>query len=46
MNCALVGMGSMGQNHYKTILANEDVNFVGVVEPNDKLVEDIKITKT
>ena len=43
MNCALVGMGSMGQNHYKTILANEDVNFVGVVEPNDKLVEDIKI---
>ena len=43
MNCALVGMGSMGKNHYKTILANEEINFVGVVEPNIKLVENIKV---
>lgn len=44
MNCALVGLGSMGRNHYKTILKNEKLNFVGVVEPNSELAKDIEIT--
>tara|TARA_R100001594_G_scaffold99833_1_gene134402 strand:- start:1509 stop:2405 length:897 start_codon:yes stop_codon:yes gene_type:complete len=43
MNCALVGLGSMGQNHYKTILANKQLNFVGVVEPNIEIVKNIEI---
>jgi len=43
MNCALIGMGSMGRNHYNTILKNESLNFVGVVEPNNDLSQDIKI---
>jgi UDP-N-acetylglucosamine 3-dehydrogenase len=43
MNCALIGMGSMGQNHYKTIMSNKNINLVGVVEPNSDLVKDINI---
>jgi len=43
MNCALVVLGSMGQNHYKTILANDSINFVGVVEPNTEMVNNINV---
>ena len=43
MNCALIGMGSMGRNHYKTLLANENVNLVAVVEPNGDLIENVNV---
>ena len=43
MRCALVGLGSMGRNHYKTILANENINLVAVVEPNNDLIENINV---
>jgi UDP-N-acetylglucosamine 3-dehydrogenase len=45
MNCALVGLGSMGRNHYKTIKNNQDINFVAVVEPNDELIADIDVRR-
>jgi len=45
MNCALVGLGSMGRNHYRTIKNNQDINFVAVVEPNDELVTDIDVKR-
>lgn len=45
MNCALIGLGSMGRNHYKTIKNNQDINFVAVVEPNDELMVDIDVRR-
>ena len=45
MRAALVGLGSMGQNHYRTIKNNRDIDFVAVVEPNDELVADIDVKR-
>jgi len=42
MRGALIGLGSMGRNHFRTLLSNEEVDLVAVVEPNDALVENIK----
>ena len=45
MRAALVGLGSMGRNHYKTIKNNQELDFVAVVEPNDELVTDIDVKR-
>jgi predicted dehydrogenase len=45
MNAVLVGLGSMGRNHYRTIKNNQNINFVAVVEPNDELVADIDVKR-
>tara|TARA_B100000131_G_C18124015_1_gene614002 strand:+ start:3506 stop:4408 length:903 start_codon:yes stop_codon:yes gene_type:complete len=45
MRAALVGLGSMGRNHYRTIKNNRDIDFVAVVEPNDELVADIDVKR-
>ena len=45
MNAVLVGLGSMGRNHYRTIKNNQDIEFVAVVEPNDELVTDIDVKR-
>ena len=45
MRAALIGLGSMGRNHYRTIKNNQDINFVAVVEPNDELIADIDVRR-
>ncbi len=45
MKAALVGLGSMGRNHYRTIKNNQDIDFVAVVEPNDELEIDIDVKR-
>ena len=45
MKAALIGLGSMGRNHYRIIKNNQDVDFVAVVEPNDELISDIDVKR-
>jgi UDP-N-acetylglucosamine 3-dehydrogenase len=45
MKAALIGLGSMGRNHYRTIKNNQDIDFVAVVEPNDELISDIDVKR-
>lgn len=42
MKAALIGMGSMGQKHYKALLDNEEVTLAAVVDSDPENLKNIK----
>ena len=43
MKAALIGMGSMGQKHYKALLDNEEVDLAAVVDSAPENLKNIEV---